>query len=130
MCSQIFSQLALFAQGENAAGAAQQAPGTAQSLLSMSFMVFFFLIAMYLLFVLPKKRQDKQMKQLFDSLKKDDRVMTSCGIIATVYSVDKEAGEVVLKVDETTKIRFSISSVYYIFPEKDAAKSAAPSEKK
>ena len=67
-------------------------------------------------------------KAEFDSLKKNDKVMTSSGIIALVHSVDKEAGEVVLKVDDSnnTKIRFSIQSVYYIFPEKTAQKPESP----
>lgn len=96
-------------------------PGTAQNLLSISFMVFFFLIAMYLFFILPKKSRDKQMKRMIDTLKKNDKVMTSSGIIGIVHSVDKESGEIVIKVDESnnTKIRFSVEAVYYIFPDKD-----------
>ena len=124
MMSQVFTLFALFAQ--ETAPAAARKPGTAESMLSLSMMVFFFLIAMWLLFILPKRRQEKQMKQLSESLKKHDKVMTSSGIIATVHSVDKEAGEVVLKVDESndTKIRFSIQSVYYIFPDKTEEKSS------
>ncbi len=130
MVFQILTQLTLFAEG--AAPAAQEMKQSPQqTMFSFICMVFFFLIAMWLLFILPKKRQDKQMKRLFDSLKKNDKVMTSSGIIALVHSVDKEAGEVVLKVDEAnnTKIRFSIQSVYYIFPDKTAEKPASSENK-
>ncbi len=129
MISQILCHLVLFAQDAEPAVQKMQ-PSPQQSIFSFLCMIFLFLIAMYLLFILPKRRQEKQMKQLFDSLKKNDKVMTSSGIIALVHSVDKEAGEVVLKVDESnnTKVRFSIQSVYYIFPEKTEQKSD-PSEK-
>ena len=124
MISQFLCRLVLFAQDtEPVAQKMQQSPQ--QTMFSFICMIFLFLIAMYLLFILPKRRQEKQMKQLFDSLKKNDKVMTSSGIIALVHSVDKEAGEVVLKVDDSnnTKIRFSIQSSYYVFPEKTDQKS-------
>lgn len=124
MISQFLSRLVLFAQDAEPVAQKMQ-PSPQQSIFSFLCMIFLFLIAMYLLFILPKRRQEKQMKQLFDSLKKNDKVMTSSGIIALVHSVDKEAGEVVLKVDDSnnTKIRFSIQSIYYIFPEKTDQKS-------
>ena len=127
MLSQFLGQIAIFAQeAEPVALNAQPTPQ--QSIFSFVCMIFLFLVAMYLLFILPKRRQEKQMRQLFDSLKENDKVMTSSGIIALVHSVDKEAGEVVLKVDDSnnTKIRFSIQSVYYIFPEKTAQKPESP----
>ena len=127
MITQFLYHLALFGQAAEEAAPKMQ-PSPQQSIFSFVCMIFLFLIAMYLLFILPKRRQEKQMKQLFDSLKKNDKVMTSSGIIALVHSVDKEAGEVVLKVDDSnnTKIRFSIQSIYYIFPEKSDQKSDSP----
>ncbi|MGI5832896.1 MAG: preprotein translocase subunit YajC [Thermoguttaceae bacterium] len=129
MVFQSLARLSLFAQ--DTAAAARPQPSMSETILSMTFMVFLLLVAFWLLFILPKRKQEKQMKRLYDSLKKNDKVMTSSGIIAMVHSVDRERGEVVLKVDESnnTKIRFSIQSIYYIFPEKSEEGQAATEKK-
>ncbi len=84
-------------------------------------MAFVMLIVMFVLIVLPKRSQDKQARKLIDSLKINDRVMTTAGIIGTISSIDKEGGEVVLRVDDSTKIRFAIGAIYFVY-NKDAAK--------
>ena len=88
-------------------------------------MTFVMLIVMWLLIVLPKKSQDKQAQKLIDSIKINDKVMTTAGIIGTVTSLDKDGGEIVLRVDDATgtKIRFSIAAVCFVF-NKEAAKEA------
>ena len=94
-------------------------PSPAQNMLQISFMIFFFLIAMYLLFIVPKRSRDKQTKKMTETLKKNDNVMTNSGIFGTVCSVDKEKGIVSLRVDDSnnTKIRISVEAIYYVFPE-------------
>lgn len=94
-------------------------------------MIFVFLIALYLLFVLPTKSRDKQMNKMIDSLKVNDKVLTTSGVIGTVFSIDREAGEVVLRVDDSAnvKIHFAISSIYFVY-DKDAAKKAAKEKEK
>ena len=110
--------ITLLAQAESAA---PSTPGKPAGAVNAMFMIFMVLIAMYLLFVLPKRSQAKQTQKMIDSLNKNDRVMTNSGIIGLVHSIDKEGGEIVLKVDESnnTKIRFSIGAVYYVFRDKD-----------
>ncbi|MDO4585861.1 MAG: preprotein translocase subunit YajC [Planctomycetia bacterium] len=80
-------------------------------------MMFMVLVAMYFLFVLPKQSQTKQAQKLINSLKKNDKVMMSCGMIGTIYSIDKDGGEVIIKVDDSnnTKIKFSLGAVYFVF---------------
>lgn len=121
----------LWAQAQDAvqtvAQEGTQAPGAPQANanpLSFMMVVFMGLLAMYLLFVLPKKSQAKQAKKMLDSLNKNDRVMTTSGIIGIIHSIDKEAGEAVLKVDESnnTKIRFSTGAIYYVFSDKTKEK--------
>ncbi|MBQ9813712.1 MAG: preprotein translocase subunit YajC [Thermoguttaceae bacterium] len=94
-------------------------------------MIFVFLVAMYLLFILPTKSRDKQMNKMLDSLKVNDRVLTTGGVIGTVFSIDREAGEVVLRVDDSAnvKVRFALSSIYFVF-DKEAAKKAAKEKEK
>lgn len=97
------------------------APSTEQNIFSFLMIVSMMLIVMYLLFVLPKKNQEKQARKMVDSLKKNDKVMTTSGMIGTIYSIDKEQNEVVLKVDESnnTKIKFSLGAVYFVFKDKE-----------
>ncbi|MBQ9873459.1 MAG: preprotein translocase subunit YajC [Thermoguttaceae bacterium] len=94
-------------------------------------MIFVFLIAMWLLFVLPSKSRDKQAKKLIDSIKINDKVLTYGGVIGEVYSIDKDQGEITLRVDDANnvKIRFALSSVYFVY-NKDAAKEAAKKSSK
>ncbi len=94
-------------------------------------MVFVFLIAMYLIFYLPTKSRDKQMNKMLDSLKINDKVLTTSGIIGSVFSIDREAGEVVLRVDDSAnvKIHFAISSIYFVY-DKEAAKKIAKEKEK
>jgi len=120
--------LTLWAEGEAAAeNAAGSGAAPAAGPMNLVFMIFMVLIAMYLLFILPKQSQAKQAKKLIDGLNKNDRVMTTSGIIGLIHSIDKEAGEVVLKVDESnnTKIRFSTGAIYYVFRDKDKTPDGA-----
>jgi preprotein translocase subunit YajC len=91
---------------------------------------FVMLIVLWFLIVLPKKSQDKQAQKLLDSIKINDKVMTTAGIIGTVSSIDRDGGEIVLRVDETsgTKIRFALGAVCFVF-NKEAAKEAKEAAK-
>lgn len=132
---------ALFAQAAAAAPsvnpAVSQAASTAQktvqppagSMLQVVLMISVFLIIMWFLFILPKKNQTKQAQKMVESLKKNVRVMTYSGIIGTVYSVDKEQNEVVLKVDDNTKIRFSLSAIYFVYNDDKEAKESKDEKK-
>ena len=56
---------------------------------------------------------DEQRVAMLGAIKKNDRVVTAGGIYGIVASVNREADEVVVKVDETTntKLRMTLSSV-------------------
>ncbi len=89
---------------------------------------FVLLIVLFFVIVLPKRAQDKQARKLIDSLKINDKVMTTAGIIGTITSIDKEGGEVVLRVDDSTKIRFAVGAIYFVY-NKDAAKDGQAKKK-
>ena len=114
----------LFAQTDGAAPNAGAAPPGSSPWLTVVF-IFGMLGFLYVVFILPKKSQEKQMNKLIDSIKINDRVLTMSGIIGTVYSIDKQGGEIVLRVDESNnvKMRFALSSIYFVY-NKEAAKEA------
>ncbi|GHT31402.1 preprotein translocase subunit YajC [Planctomycetales bacterium] len=71
-------------------------------------------MVLYWLFMLrPQQRQEDARRKLLNSLEKNDRVYTVGGLIGSVYTVDKEKGEIVLKIDDSngTKVRFLLSAV-------------------
>jgi preprotein translocase subunit YajC len=84
------------------------------------------MIAMVVFFIVlsrgTRKSEEKKRRELLDSLKKNDRVLTHGGIIGTVLTV--RDNEIVLKVDESTntKMTFIRDAVRQIMTDpKDAA---------
>jgi len=88
-----------------------------------SFFLFFImlpaiLILMWFMFANPQRKQEQRLRQMLNTLEKNDRVMTVGGLIGTIHSIDKEQNEIVLKVDEAnnTRIRFHLTSISTVFP--------------
>lgn len=67
----------------------------------------------YFLILRPQKAKDQQFKSLVDNLKETDRVVTIGGIHGVVTNVQRDAGIVTLRVDESTgaKIRVGTSAI-------------------
>ena len=82
------------------------------------------LFIMWFLMVSPQKKQEERLRNMLNSLEKNDKVMTVGGIIGTVHAVDKEQNEIVLKVDDTnnTRIRFHLTAVNAVFPKEGSEK--------
>lgn len=119
VAAQVLSSFSLFADEAPVAPAGSGA-------FTMVMGVFVFLLALFCIFVLPSKSRDKQTQKLLDSIKTNDKVLTYGGVIGTVCSVDRQAGEIVLRVDDqaNVKIHFALSSIYFVY-NKEAAKEAA-----
>jgi preprotein translocase subunit YajC len=78
--------------------------------------IFLMLIALYFLVLLPQQRRErKQRELLFNTLKKNDEVVTAGGIIGVVQTI-KDGDEVVLKIDDNVKMRVLKSSIVRIVP--------------
>src|SRR5438128_1873190 len=65
------------------------------------------LVVFYFLIILPMRRQEKQRKALIGSLKKNDKIINSGGIIGIVESVKSPEDEVVLRGG----LRVTLSSI-------------------
>lgn len=67
----------------------------------------------YFLILRPQKAKDQQFRSLIDNLKETDRVVTIGGIHGVVTNVQRDAGIVTLRVDESTgaKIRVGTSAI-------------------
>jgi preprotein translocase subunit YajC len=69
------------------------------------FILFFFMI------LRPQRRQQQEVRKMLENLKKNDRVVTIGGIRGSVLSVNRDIDEIVIKVDDTTKLRMTVSAI-------------------
>ena len=83
-------------------------------------MVLIVFAAWFLLYR-PERERMRRQRELLDSIKKNDRVITGAGICGTVSSVDREHDRVVLKVDEATntKITLTLGSISRVLTDTD-----------
>jgi preprotein translocase subunit YajC len=63
----------------------------------------------YFLMIRPMRKQEQERQTLLSSLKKNDRVVTSGGLIGTVASIKEKEDEVTLKVDESGNVRLRVT---------------------
>ncbi len=90
------------------------------------FIVFYFMI------IVPGRRRERQQREmLFNSLKKDDRVVTSSGIIGIVANINEKDDEVVLKVDESSNVRLRMlrSAIVRIMTPREGASESSTAVK-
>jgi preprotein translocase subunit YajC len=93
----LLETLLLFAQEET-----KKSPDGLGGLLSNPIIVLpFILLAFWFFILLPKQRQErKQREELMNAMKKNDKVLTSSGILGIVSSISDKGDEVVLKLEE------------------------------
>jgi preprotein translocase subunit YajC len=69
------------------------------------FMPFIFLIAiMYFVIIRPQQQEAKKKKEMIESLKKGDKIVTSGGFIAEVYKVEESFFKIKLNDDTIVKL--------------------------
>lgn len=86
--------------------AATTASGSIWSLL-FPFILIFGL--MYFLIIMPQKRQEKKHRDMLSKLKKDDKIMTSSGIIGKIVSINNDY--VRIRTADKTELDITKSSI-------------------
>ncbi len=88
------------------------------------FLIPIFLLIFYFTMIRPKQRMEREHKKRLGDLKKNDKVVTSGGIIGIVASIKEKEDEVTLKVDENSNFRLRVtkSSVVQILSGEEPAK--------
>src|SRR4051794_9813763 len=111
-------------------GAKQGAEGGNLLLQNPMMPLLLIFIALWFIVILPAQRRERKQKEsLSTSLKKNDEVLTSSGIIGIVQNIRPEDDEVTIRVDDNCKIRMKRSSIVQILKAKDAPEtSAAPAK--
>jgi preprotein translocase subunit YajC len=89
------------------------------------------LLLFYVIVLRPaQKRQQQERDSLLTGLKKNDEVITTAGIYGTVISVSDTKDEIVVKVDDGTRLRMIKSSILRNLTNEEAAKAAKETPKK
>ncbi len=78
--------------------------GTSWLTLLLPFAVI--MILFHLMISRPQKREQARRDEMLKALKKNDPVATLGGILGTVVSVSEDGSEVVVRVDDNTRLKF------------------------
>ena len=92
--------------------AAQQQAGSAWSMWIMLALIF---VVMWFFMIRPQRKQQKELQNFRDGLKKGDKVVTIGGIYGTVDEIKE--GTVLINVDKDVKIRVSKNALVKDFTE-------------
>ncbi|MGH7254296.1 MAG: preprotein translocase subunit YajC [Nitrospirales bacterium] len=84
---------------------AQNGTGTTGASAWLSLVPFLLIFVLfYFLLILPQQKRQKKLKEMLDSLKKGDKIVTSSGIWGTITNLGKDT--VTLQVSDNTKLKF------------------------
>lgn len=92
--------------------AAQQPAGSAWSMWIMLALIF---VVMWFFMIRPQRKQQKELQNFRDGLKKGDKVVTIGGIYGTVDEIKE--GTVLINVDKDVKVRVSKNALVKDFTE-------------
>jgi preprotein translocase subunit YajC len=112
-------------------GAASPSGGGSMGMPDMLFLVLMFVGIMYFVVIRPASRERKKQSQMMAALKKGDRVLLTCGLLASVERLTER--EVVVKVDDKNplRMRFQKQSIQTIIAaDEPAAAEVAEAEAK
>ena len=70
-----------------------------------------------------KRRQERERQEQMSLLNKNDRVLTTAGIYGTIISVSDKEDEVVVKVDDNTRLKMLKASIMRNLTREDALKA-------
>jgi preprotein translocase subunit YajC len=99
------------------------APAGQQSSALITFLPFILIaVVFYLLLMRPMRKQQKEQQAMLGALKKNDKVITSGGMIGKVAEIKDD--EVALKVDESSNVRIRVtkSSIARVLRDSEPAK--------
>ncbi len=88
---------------------------------SMLFMIIGVFAIMYFFSIRPARKEEKRKKEMLDSLKKGDSVITTSGMIGNVHSVKEDT--IVLNIGDNTRVEMLRSAIQDVRGRGSAEKS-------
>jgi preprotein translocase subunit YajC len=86
-------------------------------------LIVVFIAFFYFLAIRPQKKRQQELRQIRDSLKPGDQIVTMFGMYGTITEIE-DSETILVEISEDTEIRIASSSVASIVPDTGAA--AAP----
>lgn len=69
------------------------------------------MVLLYVMVIGPERKKTKAYKDQLAGIKKNDRVVTIGGIYGVVANINRDADKITLKVDDNTKIDFTLGAI-------------------
>jgi len=89
------------------------------------------LVLAYLFFLRPMKRQEAERQALLAKVKKNDEILTSGGIYATVIEVSDKEDKIIVKIADNVRVKITKAAIARnITNEEEAAKAKEQPAKK
>ena len=82
----------------------------------------------YLLLIRPQQKERAKRQDLLNALKKNDRVVTTSGMIGTVAMISQDGREITLKFGDNVRIPFLRSAIETVLRDPAAAPETAPTK--
>jgi len=126
--SAILIPLLADAAAGGAAGGNAPPPGGDSGPPIMLYAIVAILALFYFMVIAPERKKSKAYKDQLAALKKNDRVVTIGGIYGVVANINRDADKITLKVDDNTKMDFTLAAISRIISaetqdkDKDASK--------
>ena len=104
-------------ESSGAGGAAGASGGGGTQLITMLVTFGLIIVVFYFLVIRPQNKKQKDAKKMLENIHKGDKVVTIGGVHGYVDSV--KDNEVLIKVDDNVKIKFSKSAVSQVLERKE-----------
>jgi preprotein translocase subunit YajC len=85
-------------------------------------MMALILVVMYFFMIRPQQKKQRQLQEMLDGLRKNDRVLTVGGIYGTIAGIDEKNKTLILKVADNVKLQITRSSVARVVEEGEEEK--------
>ena len=109
-----------------AAGTTAATGSSGGALIQMLIMLLLFFAMMYFLVILPQRRKEKEFKQMLESLKRGDNVITTGGVVGKIIDIKKDT--VKIKSANSTELEIHKAYVAKVLKEKEEAIEETKSE--
>ncbi|HON04284.1 MAG TPA: preprotein translocase subunit YajC [Fervidobacterium sp.] len=110
-----------------AAGTTATTGSSSGALIQMVIMLLLFFAMMYFLVILPQRRKEKEFKQMLESLKRGDNIITTGGVVGKIIDIKKD----VIKIKSANSTELEIHKAYIakVLKDKEEAKEEAKESK-
>ncbi len=93
------------------AGAAADAPSATEAFMLNMLLIMVLVLLFYVLLIMPQQKRFKKHREMLDSIKKGDKIITSGGFIGKVDKIDTEKNEVIIDLGNNVKVTALRSSI-------------------